>query len=313
MFKTFLKRLPIEPVNWYHAASPEDRREYDAFGPWIMPVRDEAGMPRRFRPAYPRVRDARFLLKVPCDADRRAVRPGMDLYRAVLAVRDAGITLLTLEPEGYASRDLAWGDIVAVQCYQNLLLSRWTLLLADGTEACLAYNTVGKELMDQVTGYVRERIRTAADPGARPGRERAQVDDFFFRAMHREVQRWGPPAAPQHFDRPNRPCRNPQGRRRISTGNLVLDAGGELIVVDRERPMRSRFRADYAYRRTFIPYPGIRSFAVAANDQERAPRFHTLALELAGRRFDIPCLDAPLGAVEDLKEHGIPERGGREA
>lgn len=79
MFEAFLKRRPIEPANWYHAASPEDRREYDAFGPWILEVRDEAGMPRRFRPAYPRVQDARFLLKVPCDADRRAVRPGMDL------------------------------------------------------------------------------------------------------------------------------------------------------------------------------------------------------------------------------------------
>ena len=73
------KRQPVPYRDWYRAASAEDRKEYDAFGPWIDPIRSEGEMPRRFRDVYGEHRDARFLLKVPISADRMQVRPGMDL------------------------------------------------------------------------------------------------------------------------------------------------------------------------------------------------------------------------------------------
>ena len=306
MFKSFLKRRPAPELDWYKAADPADRREYDAFGPWIWEVRDEAGMPPRFRPAYPRVRDARFLLKVPVEAERRNLRPGMDLYRAVLAVSEHGATLLTLEADGFAERHLEWPEIVALRCYQNLLLSRLILLLADGGELTLAYNTVSKELMERVAGFIRERLCAASGPAPQPEPASAELDDHFFRALYREVQRWGAPAAPLFYDRPGRPCRNAKGRRRISNGTLVLDAGRDLVVVDRTQPMRSRWHAEYAYQRTFIPYRRIRSFALTHSPLWHEQELHTLTLDLAGRHEEVPCLSVPERVAEALGQHGIP-------
>lgn len=49
------------PPHWYHEASPEDRAEYDAYGPRIVEVKDEADMPPCFGSFYPADKDARIL------------------------------------------------------------------------------------------------------------------------------------------------------------------------------------------------------------------------------------------------------------
>ncbi|MEJ2037173.1 MAG: MarR family transcriptional regulator, partial [Maritimibacter sp.] len=63
------------PLHWYYAASDEDRREYDAYGPWVVEVKSEADMPPRFRSFYEADKSANLLLKLPRREERRELRP----------------------------------------------------------------------------------------------------------------------------------------------------------------------------------------------------------------------------------------------
>jgi len=105
--------------DWRRSASEEDLREYDAFGPWIYEIKAESDTPKRFRAACAGHRDARFLLKAPRDIDRRDVRPGMDLYVAVLAVHDDGLSLMRLTDEGVVSQDVVWSQVAALESHKD--------------------------------------------------------------------------------------------------------------------------------------------------------------------------------------------------
>ena len=151
---------PTRMVDWRAAADPEDLREYDRFGPWIDAVTTLSDMPRRFRPWYSELSGATYLIKVPRNIDRAAARPGMDLYSVVLAVFPDWLCLLRLDVGGVTRTDLPAEQVVATNVHTNLLIGRWSLLLADGSSIDLEYNTVSQERIAEVDRYLRRRPAT---------------------------------------------------------------------------------------------------------------------------------------------------------
>jgi hypothetical protein len=304
------KRQPVR--DWYWAASPEDRREYDAFGPWVDAVRSQGEMPPRFRAAYSAHHDARFLLKVPIAADRLAMRPGMNLYRMVLAVHDDRLSLLQLVEGGIATRTIAWTDVAAVRSHVNLLSASWSLLLRDGDAVTVDYNTVSSWRLDTVTDFIRARLT----PDAERINEQSKVGqvavaDLFFQNMLLAVRRSLPrPVVPLHFEPRDRPCRDAANRRRLSTGLLILDATDELVIVDRGAPVRRYFHPTYAARLTFIPYASLTAFALTPPPSDGKARFHHLALSIDRQVIDQPCLASPDRVVACLAGHGVPQTAG---
>ena len=301
------------PADWYWAASPEARREYDAFGPWVDAVRSEAEMPPRFRAAYADHRDAHFLLKVPINADRSEVRPGASLYRHVLAVHDDRLSLLRLAEGSIATRTIRWSDIAAIRSTVNLLAANWSLLTRDGDAVTLDYNTVSSHRLDRVTEFIRDQLTPGA---ARPNEEgeggSIAVADLFFQNMLNAVRGSIPrPVTPIHFEPRDRPCRDERNRRRLSTGLMILDATDELIIVDRGTPARRYFHPTYAARSTYIPYAGLTAFALAAPPPDGKARFHTLTLTIDRQTIVQPCLMSPDRVAACLAEHGIPRRAGQ--
>ncbi len=313
MFAWATKRRAAGDRDWYWAASPEARREYDAFGPWVDAVRSEAEMPPRFRAAYAEHRDAHFLLKVPINADRSQVRPGASLYRYVLAVHDDRLSLLRLTDGSIATRTIRWSDIAAIRSTVNLLLASWTLLLRDGDAIALDYNTVSSHRLDRVTDFIRDQLTPTAE---RPNEEEESgsiaVADLFFQNMFNTVRRSTPrPVTPLHFEPRDRPCRDERGRRRLATGLLILDATDELIIVDREAPVRRYFRPTYAARLTYIPYAAMTAFSLAAPPPDGKARFHALTLTIDRLTIVQPCLLFPDRVAVCLAEHGVPQRVGQ--
>ncbi len=312
MFAWATKRRPAEERDWYWAASPEARREYDAFGPWTDPVRSESEMPPRFRAAYADQRDAHFLLKVPIGAERSQVRPGMSLYRLVLAVHDDRLSLLRLVGGEIATRTIAWADIAAIRSTTNLLRASWSLLLRDGDVVTIDHNTVSSHRLEGVTDFVRDKLIPGAE---RPNEEGESgsitVADLFFQNMLNAVRRNTPrPVRPIHFEPRDRPCRDEHGRRRLATGLLILDATDELIIVDREVPMRRYFRPTYAARVTYIPYVALTGFALVPPPDGKA-RFCELRLTIDRQTIVQSCLISPDGVAACLAEHGVPQRAGQ--
>lgn len=292
-------------LNWYQAASPEDRKEYDSFGPWLTEVKEEAEMPPRFRAFYAENKDARFLLKVPRNADRRQLRPGMDLYEAVFAVHDGGVFVVRLEDGGVVRSFTAWDDIGAVGNYGDKLLGVWTLYLKDGTRESLEYNKVSSDLMEDVTDFARARLSAPAGEakieGATP--EIAFTDaDLFFGSAMLEIRRRGEgPFIPIHFEPQGERCFDAAGNRQVSTGVLILDSPTELIIVNRDKPSHRRGEAWYASNDIFVPYARITHFSLIQAQGGESGYFNTLMLRVDAQAIEQPCLQMPEAVVQILK------------
>lgn len=307
MFGRFGRRSPLRPA-WNRAdADPEDLREYDAFGPWLLPVRSAAEMPRRFRPAYAELKDADHLIKVPRSIERRDAYPGGDLYGAVFALDADGFTLLTAvdEVEGFVGRQVAWDEVAAVRAVTNLLHSDFVLLLKEGDALTVTYNSVSADLMTRVVAFVRQHFVEPDDfaPGAVNDPE--EFEDFFFNAVLAEERHGGQFMLPIHFEAPGKSCRNAQNRRRVTTGLLILLSGSELVIVDRDAPTRRRFFAHYIYRKTYLGLTSVRAFRLQPPPDAMPGRFMMLELIIEQQRLGIACFKTPDRLIELLRRRGV--------
>ena len=267
---------PAGNPNWRLAANEDDLREYDAFGPWIYEIKNEQGTPKRFRAACRDHYGARFLLKIPCNVERRNARPGMDLYAAVLAVHDDRVSIMRLAAESVATEDHAWREVAALESYKDLLYSRWRLLLRDGGAFTLEYNTVSSTLMTKVTDFVRSQWTRRRDaPRALEPDRSATLADMIFENELNAKRRSGPqPVALLHAEPMNQYCRDSDNRRRLSTGVMFLESPDELIIVNRGEPTRRFLEARYALGCVFVPYACVNAFALERAPAGRPRRFH---------------------------------------
>ena len=295
--------------DWRRRADPEDLREYDAFGPWIFEVRSDAEMPKRFRPYYAEHRHARYLIKLPINLDRRAAQPGMDLYHAVIAIHDDGAVVLRLQDGQVAASSVTWPDVVAVRCYTNLLLGRWSLLLCNGDEVNIDYNTVSSRLIDSISEFIRARCFWPA-PIAENRLEVAPVPvvDPLFQYHQSVARRIGPqPAVVVHYEAKNQPCRNAAKKRRRTTGLMLVDGPNELTIVADDPPERHPFRAHFSVCSTFVAYARITSFSVSPPSTLKPPQFQTLTLYLDKQTIRQRCLVIPETVLALLRSRGIAQ------
>ena len=303
-------------MNWYHAASPQDRQEYDAFGPWIYELKSQADMPPRFHSFYASHQDADYLLKIPTKAERREMRPGMDLYVSVLAIKKDGICLMQLIDDAIVSRSVVWQQIAAVAFFKDLLNGRWMLLLTDGDRIDLSFSVVSSDLIDQVTALVRTRC-IANPPQDHPPLKQSpikpprdisrKITDMFFRSALSVMKIRGPkPVRPLYFDAQNQKCRDHKNKRRRTTGLMILALPGELVIINRDSPTRKRFQACYASVKLFIPYNRISGFWVHAPIITKPARFHDLMLQLDDQIITQPCLNKPQAVMDTLLAMNIP-------
>lgn len=305
------KKAPEPGRDWYWAASEEDRREYDAFGPWVFAVANEQAMPPRFRPFWSENRHARFLLKVPVRADRVDMRPGMDLYRLVLAVHEDGIRVLSLADGTIAQRDVAWDGIGAFRSFSDLLDARWTLLLRDGETIEIGYNAVSEVLLDSVGAFIRDKLREKDTPMARTAAPSpVEITDLFYSNRLAQLRSESRQAVDVlHYEPRGRPCRVGRYRFGLSSGVMVVDKGDELVIVDGGGAFRRLFETNYAVRHTYLPAARLTGFALAPPDQGGSA-FRTLVFYFDRLRIEMPCLEPPDRIVAALEARGI---GAREA
>ena len=296
---------PTRMADWRAAADPEDLREYDRFGPWIDAVTTLSDMPRRFRPWYSELSGATYLIKVPRNIDRAAARPGMDLYSVVLAVFPDWLCLLRLDVGGVTRTDLPAEQVVATNVHTNLLIGRWSLLLADGSSIDLEYNTVSQERIAEVDRYLRRR--PATDESSACLLPAVHVIDHYFTTVLAGLAA----ATDQliqaiHVEERGRPCRDDHLHRRLSTGLMLLETSSELVIVNRGSASRSRFRwANYASNVLTIPFEAMTSFSVVAPTDDPPGQFHRLVVGCGNQVISQPCLVRPDAAATLLAARGV--------
>lgn len=287
---------------------PDALAEYDAFGPWLLQIKSPSEMPRRFQSAYPGLEGAGYLIKIPRSIDRRDAYPGGDLYGSVFALDDDGFTFLTAseDSDGFVSRHVIWDEVAAVRTVNNLLHADFVLLLKEGDALTVTYNSSSAELMTRIVDFSRQHFIEPDDLAYGANKEAEELEDFFFNAMLAEERHGGRFMLPIHFEAPGKSCRNAQNRRRLTTGLLILLSGGELVVVDRDAPIRRRFFAHNVYRRTYIGLKSIRSFRLQAPSEAAPGHFIMLELIIEQQRLGIPCFKVPERVIDILRRQGVP-------
>ncbi|MBS1183436.1 MAG: hypothetical protein H6Q99_3316 [Proteobacteria bacterium] len=307
VFGQFRRRLPLRSA-WNRAdTDPEDLREYDAFGPWLLPVGSAIEMPRRFRQAYDGLKDADHLIKIPRSVDRRDAYPGADLYGSVFALDADGFTLLTAADgiDGFISRQVVWDDVAAVRMLSNLLHAEFSLLLKEGDALTVPYNSVSVDLVTRIIAFVRQHLIEPDEFGSTFTKDAEEFEDFFFNAILAEERHGGHFMLPIHFEPPGKSCRNAQNRRRVTTGLLVLLSGSELVIIDRDAPMRRRFFAHYVYRKTYVSLPAVQAFRLQPPPDSTPGHFRVLELIMDQQRLGIPCFRVPERVIDLLRRRGV--------
>jgi hypothetical protein len=301
-------------ADWRLAADPEDLREYDAFGPWIDPVTAPDQMPRPFRPWYDEFRDADFLLKVPRDVERAKVRPGDDLYRAVLAVDTHRLCLLELQAHGVHRTEAALREVVATRVSTSMLLGDLTFLMRDGSQLSLAFNTTAARTVEAVAAHVRRRAAEAA------GTEMAGTDSVGTDAAGAEAG-WQAAGSRTPDERPPAGAAVPvpdfyfAGRLSAlrgelgevvpvhSNGSMLLCATRELLILNRGDACRPLFLPTDAKALLRVPY---RVLTAARIDLPKGrSSFQRLVLVAGEQAIQQECLQRPDSLLAELARRGV--------
>lgn len=285
------QRAPLDS-DWRLKTDPVDLREYDAFGPWIYPIPTYDDMPRRFRQYYEELQSSQYFFKVPINAERSAMRPGMDLYRSVLAIYHDRVVVLEWDGSEVRRRDIAMDAIQAVRTSSDLLPSDLTLFIADGSTVRLDYNAVSSHEIEKVVDFLRERIvasttsssKSTANGSARSSEE---VRDFFYHGLWEERFRRVPSARILYWEPPGINCRNYAGWGRSSLGCLMLDEGGDLLVINRGQFMRRWLETVYSKAFLYIPWTALQAAELIQKPCGRKHPVPTLRLSLKGHIVDL--------------------------
>ncbi len=139
--------------------------EYDAFGPWISKFRDAELLPKRFVGHVDMSIDYDFLAKVPTNKDRRDLKPGMDMYDAVIGLH--GDTLYVYERHDTEVEQcvLDVSEVYSMVVQYDLLEGHLYLQLKE-REFDIRFNTVSRDVIKELVNLIRIRYMHSSDSKA---------------------------------------------------------------------------------------------------------------------------------------------------
>lgn len=144
------------------------RDEYDAFGPWVVRVRETADLPPLYTDA--RLEPGRdVVVKFPRPEARRDLLPGMDLYDAVLSAGSEALVVLQRDRGGahrHATRVIPYAGLAAIVDSTDLLDARLEIHSTDGDSVVVPYNGSSKRTVTELIDELRSRIVQASPPPA---------------------------------------------------------------------------------------------------------------------------------------------------
>ena len=162
--------------------------EYDAFGPWVDPVRTVEEIPPLYREHPVDLAGSRLVLKVPRDIARRDATPDMDLYDHLLVLGPDRFTALSrrtagdaaprtratargaADGRGYDVRDVPYDQVAAVGTSVDLLDGRLTVHALAGPSVTVRFSGSSADVVEGFVDTLRALawpVPTTGDPAPR--------------------------------------------------------------------------------------------------------------------------------------------------
>jgi hypothetical protein len=144
----------------------ERTAEFDAFGPWILPVTTADEVPRAFRGYAFDFNSSTTIFKVPRDIVRRDANPTMHLYDRVVIVTDDAFTVLERDGDGFTSTSLPI-DTIAIIDFGSELLDGWlTVASTDGRRVEVPFNGTSRTTIEPIVDRLVSGSAGAPSRGA---------------------------------------------------------------------------------------------------------------------------------------------------
>ena len=129
------------------------KKEYDAFGPWILKIKNQEEVPPLFDKYIQYDETSRFY-KIPKNITRREARPGDELYKSLIAFEENQLVFLK------RSKDLLSKQIIEyrnIECIQNRvdLLNGTLIIESPDKKVQVPYNAVSSNLIIEVISRLR--------------------------------------------------------------------------------------------------------------------------------------------------------------
>lgn len=147
--------------------------EFDAFGPWVLPVESPEDVPRLYRGHPLDLGTARLVLKIPRPISRRDANSDWDLYDHLLVAGPDTLTVLSRRGDAYQSVEVPYRRIAALQTSVELLDG--LLVVHDvegpapaGVAVSVRYNGVSHDLITRLVRLLRSAALAAARPTGVP-------------------------------------------------------------------------------------------------------------------------------------------------
>ncbi|WP_203667615.1 hypothetical protein [Cellulomonas pakistanensis] len=161
--------------------------EYDAFGPWVDPVRTAEEVPPLYRDHPLDLAASRLVLKVPRDIARRDATPDMDLYDHLLVLGPDRFTALSrrtagdaarrgaraarrAEGRGYDVREVPYDQVAAVGTSIDLLDGRLDVHALAGASVRVRFSGSSADVVEGFVDALRSLawpVPTTGDPAPR--------------------------------------------------------------------------------------------------------------------------------------------------
>ncbi|WP_436534236.1 hypothetical protein [Actinoplanes sp. HUAS TT8] len=273
-------------------------KEFDAFGPWVLPVRTGDEVPPLFRPVEVEPEAMRLVLKVPRGIERRDANPSMDLYDFLIAVGDELLTILHRNDVAYDVLQLPFDQIVAIEDSVRLLDGRLTLRTATGLEVTIPYNGSSAPLIGDLVRLLRDSyLPFSAEPG--PDVERREPflgpGDGSLVVTYRDVIKREPGMRVVHaFGRrivtpDSGPFSPIVHRLRPITMHaaIALTDDREILVLHRRDPF-TPVGDDHSAARTIVPRARITAAGVERHPRYRDVGVVTVGLDAVHLNFFVP-------------------------
>ena len=301
--------------------------EYDAFGPWVLPVTGPDEVPPLFRRHPIDFTGTQLVLKVPRPIERRDALPSMDLYDHLLILQASGLTVLTRVEDQVRTHVVAPSELLAIEDATDLLDGRLTLFTAlpEGP-VTVHYNGSSRDVVGQLVDGLRAfwgggpRARSAEAAGvAGEAAEAAGVEpptqlgltalgpDVALVTAYRELARTEPWIRLLSAQARQQVVPAGQGAgaalaRALHTlwpmtvqGAIVTGDGRELQVVHRREWWLRGRRPVHSLARTVIPL--ARVVGIEAEDDPRYAGVRVLTVVMGPARISFPV--AAASATED--------------
>ncbi len=260
----------------------ERTAEYDAFGPWVFEIDDQQTMPPLFVNVYKVSEPPVMLIKIPRKIDRRDAKPDMHLYDYVIAALSTQLYILKRVNNSVEERRLPYQDIVAVKNATALLKGQLVLYLLDET-LTIEYNTVSEVIMLRLINIIREKYKTQEKVlNLRPleynintieHRYALIVDQFKQRDNRIRLVAYQPPSIlTPRKKRLFSKAVSVLSKKQMMSSTAFITNDTELIVLQRDKRVRSVRQPDLSCSMLFLPFSSITKVSRTQDDTQNVLR-----------------------------------------